>query len=195
MLTEAARYLANVVFGLFSLALLLRFFLQVVRAPYRNPISHFLNALTDFMVKPARRIVPGLWGLDLASLVLAAACEMLLLAILVLLHGVDRGMPPSVTGAGVVAVIFVLALVRLVKTSIYIVMVAVIVQALLSWVNPHSPMAPLLDSLSRPFLRPLQKRLPPVGGVDLSPLVLVVVLQLLLMVPVAWLEMVARVPV
>ena len=71
MLNEAAIFLVETVVGLFSLALLLRFYLQLVRAPYRNPVSQFLCALTDFAVVPARRVVPGLWGMDLASLGLA----------------------------------------------------------------------------------------------------------------------------
>lgn len=195
MFVNAARYLAEVVFGLFSLALLLRFYLQLVRAPYRNPLSHFLNALTDFMVKPARRIVPGLWGVDLASLVLAWLCEVLLLLVLLMLYGVERDVGPGTMGGVVYMAIFVLALVKLLKASVYIVMVAVIVQALLSWFNPYSPVAPLLNSLVQPFLAPLRKRIPPIGGVDLTPLVLIVILQLILMVPIYWLETMVRVPV
>lgn len=194
MFIDAARYLAEVVFGLFSLALLLRFYLQLVRAPYRNPLSHFLNSLTDFMVKPARRVVPGLWGVDLASLVLAWLCEVLLLLVLLMLYSVERNAGPGTTGGVVYMAIFVLALVKLLKASVYIVMVAVIVQALLSWFNPYSPVAPLLDSLVRPFLLPLRKRIPPVGGVDLTPLILIVMLQLILMIPIRWLETMVRVP-
>lgn len=194
MLINAARYLVEVVLGLFCLALLLRFYLQLVRAPYRNPLSQFLNALTDFLVKPARRVVPGLWGIDLATLVLAWLVQVLMMVVLVTLYSAERGLPPGATGGVVYAAIFVLALVKLLKISVYIVMVATIVQALLSWFNPYSPAAPLLDALVRPFLHPLRKRIPPVGGVDLSPLVLIVILQLVLMVPIAWLESVARVP-
>ena len=76
-----------------------------------------------------------------------------------------------------------------ITTAASILMVAVIVQAILSWVNPYSPIGPLLNSLTQPFLRPLQKRVPMVANVDLSPLVLIIVLQLILMLPVAWLEM------
>ena len=94
----------------------------------------------------------------------------------------------SAVGTLVFAVL-VLAAVKIVKMSLYIVMVAVIVQAILSWVNPYSPIAPLLNSLTQPFLRPLQRRIPMVANVDLSPLVLIIILQLILMVPVAWLEL------
>ena len=78
---------------------------------------------------------------------------------------------------------------RIVELSLYILMAAVIVQAILSWVNPYSPIGPMLNAVTQPFLRPLRKRIPPVGNVDLSPLVLIIVLQLILMLPVQWLEL------
>lgn len=185
MLNQAAIFLVETIVGLLSLALLLRFYLQVVRAPYRNPVSQFLCALTDWAVIPARRVVPGLWGMDLASLVLAWLCEVLVLFAVLALRGMEA---EAATGTVIVAIL-VLAAVKILKISIYILMVAVIVQAILSWVNPYSPIGPLLNSLTQPFLRPLQKRVPMVANVDLSPLVLIIVLQLILMLPVAWLEM------
>jgi YggT family protein len=185
MLTQAAIFLIQTVVGLFALALLLRFYLQLVRAPYRNPISQFLNALTDFLVKPTRRIVPGLWGMDLATLLLAWLCEVIILFAVLALGGVE----PGAIGAAAFFGILVLGMVKVLKTSIYILMVAVIVQAILSWVNPYSPVGPLLSSLTQPLLRPLQKRVPMVANVDLSPLVLIIILQLLLMVPIAWMEL------
>ena len=178
-------FLAETVIGLFSLALLLRFFLQLVRAPYRNPVSQFLCALTDFVVVPARRYIPGLWGIDLAALVLAWFTEVVLLLTLLALGGMELR-----SAAGTVFVVTcLLAAVKIIKMSIYILMVAVIMQAILSWVNPYSPVMPLLNSLTLPFLRPLQRRIPMVANVDLTPLVLIIALQLMLMVPMAWLEM------
>jgi len=185
MLTQAAVFLVQTVVGLFALALLLRFYLQLVRAPYRNPISQFLNALTDFLVKPTRRVVPGLWGMDLATLLLAWLCEVTILFAVLALGGVE----PGAIGGTALFGILVLGMVKVLKTSIYILMVAVIVQAILSWVNPYSPVGPLLSSLTQPLLRPLQKRVPMVANVDLSPLVLIIILQLLLMVPIAWMEL------
>jgi YggT family protein len=178
-------FLAETVIGLFSLALLLRFFLQLVRAPYRNPVSQFLCALTDFMVIPARRFVPGLWGVDLAALTLAWFTEVVLLLTLLALDGMELR---SALGTVFFAACL-LAAVKIIKMSIYILMVAVIMQAILSWVNPYSPVMPLLNSLTLPFLRPLQRRVPTIANVDLSPLVLIIALQLMLMVPMAWLEM------
>lgn len=184
MLTNALLFLVNTVFGLFVVALLLRFYLQWVRAAYRNPLTQFLQALTDFMVKPARRVIPGLWGLDLATFALAWLLRILELLVVLQIQGRGFGEAVGLT----LAVMALLALVLLAKITLYILMVAVIVQVVLSWVNPYSPVMPLLNSMTRPFLGPLQRRIPPIGNVDLSPLIAIVVIQLLLMLPVAWLE-------
>jgi len=184
MFTNALIFLVNTVFGLFVVVLLLRFYLQWVRAPFRNPLSMFLQALTDFMVRPARRIVPGLWGLDLATLALAWLVQ--LVEVLLVLQIKGYGLGPAAGQAFAAAAL--LALVLLVKIGLYIVAVAVIVQVVLSWLGPYSPLMPLANSMTRPFLRIFQRRIPPIGNVDLSPLFALVVIQLLLMLPVAWLE-------
>jgi len=184
MFTNALIFLVNTVFGLFVVVLLLRFYLQWVRAPYRNPLSMFLQALTDFMVRPARQIVPGLWGLDLATLALAWLVQ--LVEVLLVLQIKGYGLGPAAGQAFAAAAL--LALVLLVKIGLYIVAVAVIVQVVLSWLGPYSPLMPLANSMTRPFLRIFQRRIPPIGNVDLSPLFALVVIQLLLMLPVAWLE-------
>jgi YggT family protein len=184
MLASALIFLVNTVFGLFTAALLLRFYLQWARAPYRNPLSEFLAALTDFMVRPARRVIPGFWGLDLATLLLAWLVQLIELAIVLFLKGYALG---AHAGMAVAALAF-MAAVMIVKLMLYIVMIAVIVQAVLTWINPYSPVMPLLNSLARPFLRIFQRLIPPIGNVDLSPLFVVIVCQLLLMVPVAFAE-------
>ena len=184
MLSNALIFLVNTVFGLFVVALLLRFYLQWARASYRNPLSEFLQALTDFMVRPARRLIPGLWGLDLATLALAWLVQ--LVEILVVLQIKDSGFGPAAGQSFAAAAL--LALVLLVKIGLYVVMAAVIVQVVLSWVGPYSPLMPLANSMTRPFLRVFQRRVPPIGNVDLSPLFALVVIQLLLMLPVAYLE-------
>ena len=186
MFGQALQFLLETFLGLFALSLLLRFFLQWLRAPARNPLAYFLSALTDWIVVPARRVIPGLWGLDLATLLLAWLTEVVLILATYWLKG--SGLEPA-AGVSLVLIGF-LAAVQLVKLSLWILMIAVIVQALLSWLSPFSPAMPLLNSLVRPFLRVFQKRIPPVGNVDLSPLFVVVVCQLLLMA-VAWLEVVA----
>src|SRR5215831_3111058 len=131
MFVEALQFLLQTFLGLFSIALLLRFLLQWLRAPLRNPLSYFLAALTDWVVLPARRIIPGLWGLDLATLVLAWLTELVLILASDMLIG--PGLVPTVV-ASVVRAGFLAAL-QLVKLSLLILMLAVIVQALLSWVS------------------------------------------------------------
>ena len=184
MLSAALIYLINTVFGLFIVVLLLRFYLQWVRAPFRNPLSEFLQALTDFMVRPARRLIPGLWGLDLATFALAWLAQFLEILVVLQIRG---GLPGPEAGM-VIAAAALMALVMLVKIGLYIVMVAVIAQAICSWFSPSSPMMALLNSMTRPFLRVFQRRIPPVGNIDLSPFFVLVAIQLLLMLPVAWLE-------
>lgn len=184
MLGNALIFIAQVAFGLLTMALLLRFYMQWVRAPYRNPLSDFVNALTDFMVRPARRFIPGLWGLDLPTLLLAWLAQLLELLVVLQVRDFRFGPGIGMTGIGLAALAALAAL----KMLIYIVLVATLVQALLSWINPGSPVAPLLDAMTRPMLRIFRRRIPPIGNVDLSPLFVLVVCQLLLMVPVAWLE-------
>jgi YggT family protein len=183
MLSQALQFLLETFFGLFVLALLLRFFLQWLRAPVRNPLSQFLAALTNWIVVPARRVIPGLWGLDLATLLLAWLAEVMLIFATYWLRGAALG--PALGASA--TLIGCLALVQLLKLSLWILMLAVLVQAVLTWVSPYSPAMPMLNALVRPFLRPFQKRIPPVGNVDLSPLFVLVVCQLLLMT-IAWFE-------
>ncbi len=184
MLSGALIFLIETAFGLFVVALLLRFYLQWARAPLRNPLSEFLQALTDFMVRPARRLIPGLWGLDLATFALAWFIQLVELFVVIQLRGYQAGPDAGMAFAALV----LLALVAIIRIGLYIVMTAVILQVVLSWLGPYSPLMPLLNSMTRPMLRVFQKRIPPIGNVDLSPLFLLVVVQLLLMLPVAWLE-------
>jgi YggT family protein len=178
MVTDALIFLIETVAWLFTLALLLRFLLQWARAAPRNAISDFVNALTNFMVKPARRIIPGLWGLDLATLLLAWLVQFVALVLVLQLAAGDIALA-SGSQLGAIAV---MALVRIVRLILYIIIGVVIVQAVLSWVNPYSPVAVVLNALTRPLLRPFQRRIPPVGNVDLSPLFVIVICQLLLIV-------------
>jgi YggT family protein len=184
MLAGALVFLIETIAGLFTIALLLRFYIQWARAPQRNPVSDFVNAITNFAVLRMRRFVPGLWGLDLATLVLAWLVQLIELFLVLSLRGYQLGFDP-VQAIGAMALLAFVALLRL---ALYIVMVVLIVQAVLSWVNPYSPVAPLMNALTRPFLRPVQRVVPPVANVDLSPLIVIVICQLLLMLPVAYLE-------
>jgi YggT family protein len=168
----------------FVLAALTRFWMQVLRAPARNPMAQFTFAMTDFAVKPMRRIIPGLFGLDLASFLIAWFAEFLLQVLLFLLVSPELPSHPAILSA-----LLFLGLVRLLRLTVYIVMGAVLLQALLSWVNPYHPVAPFFEALSRPFLKPFQRAIPAIGGVDVTPVLVLIVCQLILMLPVGWLEL------
>ncbi|MCX7627768.1 MAG: YggT family protein [Methylophilaceae bacterium] len=177
MLTQAAMFLLNTLLDLFTLAVLLRFYLQLVNAPFHNPISQAVVLATNFAVRRARRVVPSWRGLDLSTLVLAFIAQLLLQLGLLWL----RDYPFLVAGGAVYMAIVGLALLSMLRLSVYIFFYAVLLQAILSWVNPRTPAAPVLDSLTRPLLRPLQRRLGTGSGIDFSPLVVLIVAQLLLM--------------
>jgi YggT family protein len=186
MIAQALAFLVNTLGTLLILALLLRFWLQAARAPFNNPLSGLLASVTNWGVKPLRRVVPGLWGLDLATLLLAWLVAWVLNIALSLIEPrlvLDMAGGAGVGTAGIgasVGLSAVAALVQLVRLFIFMMIAALIVQVVVSWVNPHSPLTPLLDLLLRPFLRPIQRRMKPVSGFDLSPLVLLILCQLAL---------------
>jgi len=185
MINQAIAFVLDALFHLFILVALVRFWMQAFRAPWRNPLAQFTMALTDWAVKPLRRVVPGVFNLDWSSLIVAWAFEFLLQFLLVLLAGGALSDTPAV-----LSVLLFIAFVKLVRLSVYIFMGAVIIQAVLSWVNPYHPVAPFFNALTNPFLKPIQKAVPPIGGVDITPVLVLIFLQLILMLPVAWLEMV-----
>ena len=180
MISQMLIFLLDTLLGLFSLALLLRFYMQLVRAPYGNPLSSFLIAITDFLVKPARRVIPGYRGMDLATLLLAWIAQVMLLATVLMLKGYNLSLNSDSTIGGAVGGLALLGLVEIIKTTLYIIMVAIIIQAVLSWINPYNSLAPLLDSFTRPFLGVIREHIPPIGNIDLSPLFVLIVIQLLL---------------
>lgn len=182
MLSQILRFLLDTLFGFFVFVLLARFYLQLLRAPFRNPLGQFLTAMTNWLVLPARRVIPGMFGLDLASFLLAWLLEALLLFLLYLLKG--AGLGPA-TGV-LTGVIFSLALLELARFSLYLLIGVILIQAVISWVNPYAPLAPLFNALTAPFLRPLRRLIPPIGNVDLSPLFALVAAQLLL-IPIEYL--------
>jgi len=184
MIEPALKLIVDVAFGLVVYALIARFLMQLLRAPFRNPIGQAVIALTDWIVKPLRRLLPGFRGIDWASLLAAFLFQLAWLAALYAIFG--RGF--SLDGAGIAYVIGAAAI-ELLKSVLWVLIIVVIVQAVLSWVAPDGPLAGLLNALTFPFLRPLRRVIPPIGGsLDLTPLVLIVILQLILMLPVRWLE-------
>jgi YggT family protein len=180
---QALLLVLNTAFGLLTYAFLLRFMMQWLRAPFRNPVGQALVALTDWAVKPLRRVVPGFKGQDTSTLVLAWFAQFVwLLAASIL---VRRAAPDG----GVALSLSLYAIVELFKAAVWILIVAVIVQAVLSWFGPEGPLAGFLNAMTFRFLAPIRRIVPLIGGtLDLSPLILIVLLQIVLLVPVPWLE-------
>lgn len=182
MMSEALLFLLDVVLQSFAAILLLRFHLQWLRAPLRNPVGEFVMVFTDFIVLRARRYIPSAWGFDSSTLLLALMVETLYLAGVMLIQGFG-GFPL----AGLLA----LAAVKLLKISLYLLMGAVFAQAILSWVNPHTPVSQILDVITHRFLQPLRRIVPMLGSVDLTPMVLLILCQLTMIVPIGMLETLA----
>jgi YggT family protein len=174
MLIKIVSFLVQTAFGLFISVLLLRFWMQILRAPFRNPIGQFITAFSNWAVLPVRRVVPGLMGLDVASLLIAWIAAVLMLAALALLRGADPANIP-------VGVLLGLAFLELVRVSVYMLIVVVLVDVAIGWVNPGAPAAPILGALTRPFYRPFRRFVPPVGGMDLSPIFVLVLAIIVLM--------------
>jgi YggT family protein len=171
--TEAGALIVQVVFGLYILAVLLRFLFQLSRADFYNPISQFLVALTNPLLIPLRRIIPGLMGIDLASLVLLLALQLLEVYVVSWLNNLAVTLLPLV----------VASLVSLVRLTINVYFYAILLRVILSWFMPYgmrqNPAGDLLVSLTEPLMRPARRLIPAVGGLDLSPIVVLVGLQLL----------------
>lgn len=184
MLTEALQFLLRTVFDLIAIAFWLRFYMQWARVPFHNPFAQFIVRVTDFAVRPSRRVIPGLFGLDLTSLLLFYLAELLSVLSVFWLDGY----PFLIAGAQVWPGFLLIALAAALRLALYVLMGLILIQAVLSWVNPYSPHAPVFYALVRPCLAPLQRIVPSVGGIDLSPLVALILIQLLLIAPVAGLE-------
>jgi YggT family protein len=172
-LTNPLVFLVQTLFGLYILAVLLRFLLQIVRADFYNPISQFLVKVTNPPLKLLRRVIPGLGGIDLSSLILAWALKAVELFLVIMIAGQSASLMAPL----------LLAIPELVELTINIFLFAVLIQVILSWVSPgnYNPAVNLLYSLTGPVMRPAQKLLPPIGGLDLSPMLVMIGLVLLKM--------------
>jgi YggT family protein len=177
MIAQAGIFLLDAVIGFLTIALLLRFYMQAFRVSFNNQIGTFIVQLTNWLVKPLRRLLPGWYGLDLASLLAAYFLQMiLLLALFSLRIAIDEIPLENLLGL----ILWQGALATL-RQSIYLLIGALIVQAVISWVNPYSPLAQPVAQLTRPFLYPIQRLVPLIGGIDLSPLIALLLAQMVLM--------------
>lgn len=171
-LNEIAIYLAQTVLTLALVAVLLRFLLQVVRADFYNPISQFLVRVTNPLVLPVRRIVPGLGGLDLACLLLALLLQLAAIALILTLNGL--GLP----NPGLLLAWSLLGLVGLVVNLYFFALLAMII---ISWVAPASrhPALLLLFQLTEPVMAPFRRMLPNMGGLDFSPILVFILIHII----------------
>jgi YggT family protein len=175
MLNQIGILIVDTIVGFVVYLGLLRFYMQAFRAPFRNPVGQFVVALTDWGVQPLRRIVPGARGLDMASFVFAALLQAVLIGALYVLFAPEGARGPDAL-QWIVLVIF-----GLIRASLHLLIVVVIIDFVLSWVNPHTPFAPVLRAITGPFYGVFRRFIPPIGGIDLSPLFLMLVVQIVLL--------------
>ena len=170
-------FLIQTLFGLYILVVMLRLILQWARADFYNPVSQFIVKITNPPLKPLRRIIPGWGGIDLASVLLLIALQMLELFLVNL--AVGRGV--GVSG------LLVQSIAELLGLLINVFIGAILIQVILSWVAPgsYNPIIGLVHRIAEPLLAPARRILPPMSGIDFSPLVVLIVLQLLKILLVA----------
>ncbi len=170
MLNNALLFLLQTLLGLLTLAFLLRFYFQLTKVSFQQQPAQVIVTLTNFAVKPMRRIIPSLGKFDLSTLLLAYITQWILAVSSLWL----------IAGSNIWWIVFVIALLGVVTMSITIFMYAVLIQAILSWINPYTPIAPVLENLTFPVLNFLRRFIPTAKGLDLTPLIFIIAAQLLL---------------
>lgn len=171
-MSEILAYLIQTLLTLALLAVVLRLLLQLVRADFYNPISQFLARLTNPLVLPLRRIIPSLGGLDLATLLLALVLQMAAIVALLALNGV------ALPNIGLLLVWSFLGVIGLVINIYFFALLAMII---LSWIAPASrhPALLLLFQLTEPVMAPFRRMLPNMGGLDFSPILVFILINII----------------
>lgn len=177
LLVDIAEFLLQTVAVILGVTLLARAYMSYLGMPARNPLAQFAIALTDWIVRPLRRVVSTGGRFDAATLLAALLVAVLYVALRFLLIGVGIGM-----GNWPWTALLLMALVQLLRWALYLVLWLTLLQVVLSWVNPHAPIAPAVSMLVRPFLAPFQRALPLVGGLDLSPIAVILIINVMLIV-------------
>lgn len=175
---QAALYLIEIIFTLYIWAVLLRFLLARVRADFYNPISQMLVKVTNPVIKPLRRIIPGYLGIDWPSIIFLVFLQGLKIIIIALVSSSHIPAPPG---------LFVLIIANLLKTVIYLHMFIIFIQIVISWVNPgaYNPITVIMYQLSEPVLKPARRLIPAAGGFDFSPMIAIIVMQLMIILLVS----------
>ncbi|WP_122439054.1 YggT family protein [Pseudomonas viridiflava] len=171
-LNTAAIYVLQTLGSLYLMLILLRFVLQLVRANFYNPLSQFIVKATQPLLKPLRRIIPSIFGLDMSSLVLAIIVQMILMALTLLLIAGTAGDP---------LLLLLWSIISVTALFLKIFFFALIISVILSWVAPRSnnPGAELVNQICEPALAPFRRIVPNLGGLDISPILAFLVLKLL----------------
>lgn len=171
-LTTAAVYILQTIGSLYLLVVLLRFILQLVRADFYNPLCQFIVRATQPLLKPLRRIIPSFAGLDLSSLVLAILVQLILMALTLILMGYGLDNP---------GLLLVWSVIGVTALFLKVFFFALIISVILSWVaqGSHNPAAMLVNQICEPLLAPIRRILPSMGGLDLSPIVAFLLLNLI----------------
>lgn len=175
--SDAGTFLIHTIFGLYVLAVMLRLLLQWVKADFYNPVSQFVVKVTAPALQPLRRVIPGYAGIDLAAVFLMVMLKLIEWWLVLYLGGINPGL------GGVL----LLAVADLLGLLLNVFLIAILIQVILSWVSPgaHNPVVGLLYRLNEPLLAPARRLLPPISGMDLSPLLVLIGLQLLKLLLVA----------
>lgn len=175
MLSNTLHFLINILFSLFGIALILRAWTFAIRVHPFNPWSQAILRVTDWLVLPIRRLVSPGNRTDWPSLL---ACWLTALAYLFLTWVLLTGsLPPAQSLlSGLLA-----AFLTMVRWAFNVILWATLIQAILSWVNPMAPVMPILTTLTAPLLDPIRRIMPNLGGLDLSPLVLLIIAQVAMM--------------
>lgn len=170
--TNAGAFLLDTLFSLYLYAVLLRFLLQAVRADFYNPIAHFIVVITNPPLKPLRRLIPGLYGIDFASIVLLILIEAVFQSLNALLRSLSLDF-----GTLAVPGFFHLA-----QALLNVYFFGILIRVILSWVNPYpNPLSQMLARLTEPLMRPARRLLPVYSGIDFAPMIVILVLVLIQM--------------
>ncbi|KQQ54706.1 hypothetical protein ASF84_15405 [Pseudomonas sp. Leaf127] len=194
-LTNAASFIVTTLGSLYLLIVMLRFVLQLVRADFYNPLSQFIVKATQPLLRPMRRIIPSVFGLDMSSLVLGIIVQMLIMAAILMLE-FGTIVPPGISALTMVLHLLVWALIGVTVLLLNIFFWALLISVILSWVAPtsHNPAAQLVNQICEPLLAPLRQRLPNLGGLDLSPIAAFMAIKLIEMTVIVWLIKMSAMP-
>lgn len=168
--TNPLTFLINTLFGLYILLIMIRFLLAAVRADFYNPVSQFIVKVTNPPIIPLRKLVPSVGKIDISTLLLMLALQMLSLFLVFLVQG-------DVVSFGA---LLMRSIAELVALALNVFLFSILILVIISWISPgtYNPVASLLHSIAEPVLRPSRRLLPPISGMDFSPIVALIAIQL-----------------